>query len=164
MCGQTPYEAFHGHKPTLRHLKPFGGKYYLHIPKAKLPSGSKLLPRAELGVFVGYGAAQHHYKIYTPSNGRLTISADVTFPPSEDKAVAPSSHQQSVSRESSTMSTDINGKPLASVFNPVDDIHKTHAVPCSDSKPSHICRENDRYESELTSGIISNQSDGSRPN
>ena len=93
------------------------------------------------------------------SNGRLTISADVTFPPSEDKAVAPSSHQQSVPRESSTISTDINGNPLASVFNPLDDIHKTHAVPRSDSQPSHILRENDENESEPTGGIISNQSD-----
>lgn len=92
VCGQTPYKAFHGYKPTLKHLRLFGGKCFLHIPKAKLPSGSKLLPRAEPGLFVGYGDAQHHYRIYTPSNGRVTTSADVKFPPSEDKAVATSSH------------------------------------------------------------------------
>ncbi|KAI1002234.1 hypothetical protein K3495_g5962 [Podosphaera aphanis] len=116
VLSHTPYEAFHGVKPSQKHLKPFGGECYLHIPKAKLPSGSKLLPRAELGVFVGHGAIEYHCKVYTPSNRQLTISADVSSPPpflGQDKAnSANSDTQQTVNSELPT-TTDVLGNPQA---------------------------------------------------
>ncbi|KAI0991251.1 hypothetical protein K3495_g16936, partial [Podosphaera aphanis] len=113
VSGQTPYEAFHGVKPSLKHLKPFGGKCYLHIPKAKLPSGSKLLPRAELGVFVGYGGIEHHYKVYTPSNRQSTISADVSFPPflGQDKANPANSYTQQTVNGDLPTTTVVLGNP-----------------------------------------------------
>ncbi|KAI0992827.1 hypothetical protein K3495_g15357 [Podosphaera aphanis] len=78
--GQTPYEAFHGTKPSISHLQPFGRECYVHIPMAKQPSGSKLLPKAEKGIFVGYTKVDHHYRIFAPEKRKLIISADVTFP------------------------------------------------------------------------------------
>ncbi|KAI1003999.1 hypothetical protein K3495_g4214 [Podosphaera aphanis] len=47
---------------------------------AKQPSGSKLLPKAEKCVFVGYTKVDHHYRIFVPDKIKLIISADVTFP------------------------------------------------------------------------------------
>jgi hypothetical protein len=48
--GRTPYEAWHGCKPTVSHLRVFGcltfGKEVGHI--------SKLDDRSTLGVFIGY--------------------------------------------------------------------------------------------------------------
>ena len=49
-----PQEAFWGIKPTISHLQPFGKECYTHIPENRRPAGSKLLPRAEKGLFVGY--------------------------------------------------------------------------------------------------------------
>ena len=51
---QTPYEALKGEKPSIKHLQPFGRKCYVHIPEEARPSGSKLLPRAIEGRFLGY--------------------------------------------------------------------------------------------------------------
>ena len=81
VCGQTPYEAFHGKKPTIEHLQPFGQECYVHIPKAKRPSGSKLLPRAVKGLFVGYTKVPHHYQIFIPAANHVVVSTDVLFAP-----------------------------------------------------------------------------------
>ena len=51
---QTPYEVLKGEKPSKKHLQPFGQKCYVHIPEEARPSGSKLLPRAIEGRFLGY--------------------------------------------------------------------------------------------------------------
>lgn len=85
---KTPYEALHGEKPVIDHLQPFGTKCFVHIPKAKRTAGSKLNPRAELGMFVGYTETMHQYRIFIPENGKVTVTADVSFPPyssSQDK-------------------------------------------------------------------------------
>src|SRR5690606_1127615 len=78
---QTPYEAFHGTKPSIHHLQPFGRECYPHIPEATRKSGKKLAPRARLGLFVGYTKVDHHYRVFLPDEKRTTVSADVFFPP-----------------------------------------------------------------------------------
>jgi hypothetical protein len=50
----TPYEVIYGNIPLIRHLQPFRRKCFVHIPEGKRPSGSKLLPRAVKGKFIGY--------------------------------------------------------------------------------------------------------------
>lgn len=79
--GKTPYEAFHGVKPSILHLQPFGRECYVHIPSAKRPSGSKFLQRAEKGIFVGYTKTTQHYRIYVHEKRRIIVSADVEFKP-----------------------------------------------------------------------------------
>ena len=78
--GKTPFEAFHGTKPSINHLQPFGRECYVHIPIASRPSGSKLLPKAMKGIFVGYTEVNHQYRIFVQEKRKLYISADVTFP------------------------------------------------------------------------------------
>ena len=82
LSGKTPYEAFHKTRPAISHLQPFGRECYLHIPKAKRGAGSKRLPRAQKGLFVGYTDVCHQYRIFLPEEKRTTVSADVHFPPS----------------------------------------------------------------------------------
>ncbi|KAI1006263.1 hypothetical protein K3495_g1957 [Podosphaera aphanis] len=64
--GQTPYEAFYGVKPSILNFQPFGRECYVHTPSAKRPGGSKLLQRAEKGLFVGYAKVPQQYRIYVP--------------------------------------------------------------------------------------------------
>ena len=60
---QTPYEALKGEKPSIKHLQPFSRKCYVHIPEEARPSGSKLLPRAIEGRFLGYEKSDKIYRI-----------------------------------------------------------------------------------------------------
>lgn len=56
---------------------------------AKRPSGCKLLPNAEKGIFVGYTKTDHQYRIFVPARKQIVISADVKFIPYEgDQPVA----------------------------------------------------------------------------
>ncbi|KAI0991193.1 hypothetical protein K3495_g16994, partial [Podosphaera aphanis] len=81
VTGMTPYEALHGEIPSTDHLQPFGRECFVHIPKAKRLAGTKFLPRAQKGLFVGYTEALNHYRIFIPENGKVIVSADVNFPP-----------------------------------------------------------------------------------
>ena len=77
---KTPYEALSGNKPSVLHLHPFGQKCFAHIPKASRKAGSKLLPRAAPGIFVGYTPTTRHYRVFLPEGQRVIISHDVHFP------------------------------------------------------------------------------------
>ncbi|EOY27713.1 Uncharacterized protein TCM_029495 [Theobroma cacao] len=61
----TPYEAWYNVKPTVNHLKVFGCICYVHVPKAKR---TKLKPKAELRVFLGYSLQSKGYKVFNLSS------------------------------------------------------------------------------------------------
>ena len=77
----TPYEALYKSKPKISHLQPFGKDCYVHIPEEHRPPGSKLLLRAEKGIFFGYTNSHSIYKIQIPSRKHtMTVNArDVEF-------------------------------------------------------------------------------------
>ncbi|KAI0992701.1 hypothetical protein K3495_g15484, partial [Podosphaera aphanis] len=79
--GMTPHEAFYDEKPSVSHLQPFGRKCYVHISKERRSTGNKLLPRAEMGMFVGYTKVAHHYRIFIPKRNHTYVSANVEFLP-----------------------------------------------------------------------------------
>ena len=76
---QTPYEVIHGTQPTIQHLQPFGRKCYVHIPEERRPSGSKLLPRAIEGKFIGYTSTPRIFRIYVPSKHQVVETRQVRF-------------------------------------------------------------------------------------
>ncbi|KAI1005121.1 hypothetical protein K3495_g3097 [Podosphaera aphanis] len=77
----TPYEALKGKNPTIDHLQPFGRKCFVHIHKDSRPSGSKLLPRANEGKFVGYTESNKIFRIWIPSKNKVVESPNVKFVP-----------------------------------------------------------------------------------
>ncbi|KAK6586058.1 hypothetical protein PZA11_001115 [Diplocarpon coronariae] len=79
--GITPHEALFGTKPTIKHLHPFGTKVYVHIPSEARAAGSKLLHRAEEGLFVGYGRNTKTSRVYVPSRHVILESRNVRFQP-----------------------------------------------------------------------------------
>jgi transposase InsO family protein len=85
----TPYEVIHGNKPSIRHLQPFGRKCFVHIPEEKRPSGSKLLPRAVEGKFIGYSTSNRIFRIYIPSQHRVTETRQVRFSQLDSGEVTP---------------------------------------------------------------------------
>ena len=56
-------EAFSGDKRDVKHLRIFGCKVYIHIPKEKR---TKLDPSTRKGILVGYSDTSKAYRIYFP--------------------------------------------------------------------------------------------------
>jgi transposase InsO family protein len=73
--GRTPYEAWHGRKPAVSHLRVFGclafGKELGHI--------GKLDDRSTPGVFIGYAEGSKAYRILDPGTQRVRTTRDVVF-------------------------------------------------------------------------------------
>lgn len=74
--GKTPFEAWFGKKPRVRHFRTFGCTAYA---KRIGPGISKLSDRSTPGVFFGYESGTKGYRIYNPINDKLIVSRDVIF-------------------------------------------------------------------------------------
>jgi hypothetical protein len=62
--GMTLEEKFTGKKPDVSHLRVFGCITYVHVPDEKR---SKLDPKAEKCIFIGYSLKQKGYRCFNPS-------------------------------------------------------------------------------------------------
>ncbi len=76
MHGMTPEEKYSGRKPDLSHLKVFGCIAYVHVPDELQ---TKLDPKAEKCVFIGYSLQQKGYRCYNPVTCEMRVSRDVVF-------------------------------------------------------------------------------------
>ncbi|MCO5592346.1 hypothetical protein L7F22_046347 [Adiantum nelumboides] len=74
--GVTHEEKYSGKKPDLSHLKVFECIAYVHISDEL---HTKLDPKAEKCIFVGYSIEQKGYRCYNPSFCELRLSRDVVF-------------------------------------------------------------------------------------
>ena len=72
----TPKETFIGRKPDVGHFKVFGCITYVHVLDEL---HTKLDPKAEKCVFVGYFLEQKGYKCYNPITRQMRVSRDVFF-------------------------------------------------------------------------------------
>lgn len=69
----TPFEAWHGYKPEVSHLRVFA---YVHIEKDER---SKLDPKSQKCVFLGYGTNFKGYRLYDMEKQTLCHSRNVRF-------------------------------------------------------------------------------------
>jgi hypothetical protein len=74
--GMTPEEKFTCKKPDVSHLRVFGCIAYVHVPDEKR---SKLDPKAEKCIFIGYSLEQKGYRCFNLSIRKLQVSRDVVF-------------------------------------------------------------------------------------
>ena len=72
----TPEEKFTGRKLDVGHFKVFGCIAYVHVPYELC---TKLDPKAEKCVFVGYSLDQKGYKCYNPVTCQVRVSRGVVF-------------------------------------------------------------------------------------
>ena len=72
----TPYEAWHGKKPSVSHLRVFGCLAYALVPQQHC---RKLDDKAVKCIFVGYSAESKGYRLYHPQSKRILVSRDVVF-------------------------------------------------------------------------------------
>jgi transposase InsO family protein len=74
--GMTPEEKFIGKKPDVSHLRVFGYITYVHVLDEKI---SKLDPKGEKCIFIGYSLEQKGYRCFNLSTWKLQVSRDVVF-------------------------------------------------------------------------------------
>jgi 2,3-bisphosphoglycerate-independent phosphoglycerate mutase len=79
--GVTMFEAWHGRKPSVKHMKNFG--CIGHVKKIG-PGIQKLSDRSQKMVFIGYEEGTKGYRMLEPESRTLHISRDVIF--EEDQA------------------------------------------------------------------------------
>jgi len=73
---QTPEELWTGNKPNLEHLRIFGSKAMVHVPKQKR---QKLDPKSIECVMVGYCNATKGYRLFNKTTKDIIISRDIIF-------------------------------------------------------------------------------------
>lgn len=76
VVAKTPYELWHGKKPSYGHLRVFGSETYVHVPKEKR---RKLDHKAEKLIFVGYADGRKAYRFLNPGTDMITVSRDAKF-------------------------------------------------------------------------------------
>ncbi|CAN0905823.1 Retrovirus-related Pol polyprotein from transposon TNT 1-94, partial [Linum grandiflorum] len=71
-----PYRAWKGRDPTYSHLRVFGSKAYMHVPKEQR---SKLDSKTVPCIFVGYADEEYGFRLYDPEKKKVVRSRDVVF-------------------------------------------------------------------------------------
>ncbi|CAL9001633.1 unnamed protein product, partial [Prunus brigantina] len=71
---KTPFEAYSGRKPAIKHLRIFGSLCYAHVPNQQR---QKLDLTSKRCVFLGYGSCEKGYRLYNIATGSVIISRDV---------------------------------------------------------------------------------------
>lgn len=74
--GKTPYEAWHGIKPKVDHLRTFG--CVGHVKRVG-PGLNKLADRSTKMVLLGYESGTKGYRLVDPLTEQVHISRDVVF-------------------------------------------------------------------------------------
>ena len=74
--GKTPFEAWHGRKPSVSFLWTFD--YIGHVRKTK-PNLTKLEDRSTPMVFLGYAEGTKAYRLYDPRGDKVLVSREVMF-------------------------------------------------------------------------------------
>jgi len=75
----TPFQLWYGRKPDLKHMRTFGCKAFVLLPKPKQPS-SKVQPTSIEGKLVGYeSGSKVVYRIARGDSKQVYLSTDVKF-------------------------------------------------------------------------------------
>lgn len=126
---RSSHELLFGEKPHIQRLRPFGTTAYVHISVEARKPGTKLLHRAEQGIFVGYGRTTKTSRLYIPGRHVVMESQNVTFKPW----------------------TANSPGLLSSTSNDEDGVHQPHASPPNRTTESARSRQvNRQVKSELT--------------
>ena len=74
--GDVPDRVWSGKNVSYDHLKVFGCKAFVHVPKDER---SKLDVKTRQCIFVGYGQDEFGYRFFDPVEKKLVRSRDVVF-------------------------------------------------------------------------------------
>jgi hypothetical protein len=76
----TPYEAKFGKLPDLSNVRVFGSAAYVHVPaQLRKGAGSKLQPKANAMIFVGYSDVTNSWKMLDPKTMKVITTSEAYF-------------------------------------------------------------------------------------
>lgn len=108
--GMTPHEAWFGKKPDVSHLREFGCDVWVHDETKNL---SKLKPRAQKMIFMGFNDGSKSIRYYDPSKRNIKTSRNITFSENEEprkmeyQEIPPSLRSEGEQEDSSVSETQI---------------------------------------------------------
>ena len=73
---KSPYELWHGKKPSISYFRIFGTEVYYHIPKQKRLKWDQ---KAKLGLFAGYDEGVKGFKVLIPESNKVDLFINVKF-------------------------------------------------------------------------------------
>jgi hypothetical protein len=76
LSGSTPYEQWSGRQPDISYFRVFGCFAFKHMLKELR---TKVEPKAQRMVFVGYAEDSKGYRLWNPSGRKISIASDVKF-------------------------------------------------------------------------------------
>jgi transposase InsO family protein len=106
--GKTPWEAFWGEKPGVGHMRVFGARAYIHVPKELR---KKLDMVSERGRFVGYEPNAKAYRVLRERDGRILASRDVLFDETAQPAKAVASEFELNGRATEQVTAEKEARP-----------------------------------------------------
>lgn len=108
---KTPEEMWTGHQPDVTHLRIFGSKVMVHIPKEKR---SKLSSKSSEMIFVGYDSQRKGYRCYDPDSNQVIASRDVKFfeSPSSTVKVNIGDEERKIEEANDDNTTDTDAEEL----------------------------------------------------
>ncbi|CAL9004144.1 unnamed protein product [Prunus brigantina] len=124
VSSKTPFEAFTGRKPGIKHLKVFGCICYTHVPSSLR---QKFDDKSRKGVFMGYGSCEKGYRVYDLQSKKIVLSRSVIF--NEDKAWNWKSDQE----ESAPIPFNLGGNETEAEFGE----EQTEAIQFDNGGSSH---------------------------
>ena len=118
--GDVPERVWLGKDISYEHLRVFGCRAFVHIPKDER---SKLDVKTRECIFLGYGSDEFGYRMYDPIEKKILRSRDVVF--MEDQTIEDIQKTEKTVPQSSHSYVDINPVPSTVVHdqveNPTDD-------------------------------------------
>jgi hypothetical protein len=76
VAGKTPFEAWHGRRPDVEHLRVFGCVAYVRVTRPHL---KKLEDMGVTMVFIGYEPGAKAWRFFDPVAQRVLVSRDAVF-------------------------------------------------------------------------------------
>lgn len=168
----TPFELWHGVKPSLQHIRIFGSIGYVHVPKEKR---KKLDKKSIKMLLVGYD--HDNYRMYDQNNRKITLSRDVKFEeyftPEEkqnytemrfdveekEQSILPSPQSKSQAQHNATQETSSNEDSMESYEDTDDTYHPPKGFHLEQEEQRNITlrpRRNNKVEVNLTELEIPN--------
>lgn len=140
---KTPFELYSGRRPSVKHLRVFGSKAYVGMPRQLR---SKFDMRTKKGILVGYAMKTKGYRIWLPDEHKIIETINVTFVECEERSGAmldPGWHEyQRTVDEVSESESDEEGEPeVSSESTPepkTEMVWKREAVPRKDGSRTDI--------------------------
>ncbi|XP_057749111.1 retrovirus-related Pol polyprotein from transposon RE1 isoform X1 [Arachis stenosperma] len=140
----TPLDTFKKNFPACRlhsdlPLKVFGCTVFLHTPSYR----SKLDPRAEKCIFIGYSPSQKGYKCFNPHTKKFHVSMDVTFLEHE------TFFQKNSLQEESLREENFLHEPLPTPILHIEDTTSTNQV-----NSETIAKQDVKTNSEIVPELV----------